>query len=74
MFKRYDVSPAPVVLGLVLGRIMELSFRQAMLIDGVASFYTRPLTVIFLVLAVAAIITPIVQSYRAEKKLKQGGN
>jgi len=69
LFKRYEIPAAPVVLGLVLGRIMELSFRQAMLIGGAASFYTRPLTIIFLALAVAAVVTPIVQGRRQEKRL-----
>ena len=74
LFKRYNIPVAPVVLGLVLGRIMELSFRQALMIGGPASFYTRPLTLIFLVLGVAAVITPIVQERRAEKKAAKASN
>ena len=68
LFKRYNYPAAPVVLGLVLGRIMEMSFRQALMIGGTASFYTRPLTVIFLVLAVLAVITPFIQEHRANKR------
>jgi len=70
LFKRYGYPVAPVVLGLVLGRIMELNFRQALMIGGSASFYTRPLTLIFLVLAVLSVIVPIYQGYKAEKKAK----
>jgi len=71
LFKRYNIPVAPVVLGVVLGRIMEMSFRQALMIGGAASFYTRPLTLIFLLLAVASVIVPIVQERRKGKKLKQ---
>jgi len=68
LFKRYNYPVAPVVLGVVLGRIMEMNFRQALMIGGASSFYTRPLTVIFLVLAVLSVIVPIVQERRARKK------
>jgi len=68
LFKRYGIPAAPVVLGVVLGRIMEMSFRQAMMIGGTASFYTRPLTLIFLTLAILSVFVPIVQGRKAEKK------
>ena len=68
LFKRYNYPVAPVVLGVVLGRIMELSFRQALMIGGAASFYTRPLTVIFLVIAALSVLAPIIQERRAAKK------
>jgi len=68
LFKRYGYPVAPVVLGLVLGRIMEMNFRQALMIGGSASFYTRPLTLIFLVLAVLSVIVPIYQERKAERK------
>ena len=67
MFKRYNIPVAPVVLGVVLGRVMEMSFRQAMLVGGMASF-TRPLTMIFLILAVLSIGVPIYQARKAEKR------
>jgi len=70
LFKRYGIPVAPVVLGLVLGRIMEMNFRQALMVGGAASFL-RPFTLVFLLLAVAAIIVPIVQGRIKEKKLKQ---
>jgi len=70
MFKRFGYPVAPVVLGVVLGRIMEMNFRRAIMRDGAASFYTRPLALIFLLLAVAAIVYPFIQQYRAERKAR----
>jgi putative tricarboxylic transport membrane protein len=71
LFKRFGIPVAPVVLGLVLGRIMEMNFRQALMVGGAASFYTRPFTLVCLVLAIASIITPIVQGRIKEKKMLQ---
>ena len=71
LFKRYGVPVAPVVLGLVLGRIMEMNFRQALLVGGAASFYTRPFTLIFLLLAAVSVLVPIIQERMREKKKKQ---
>jgi putative tricarboxylic transport membrane protein len=73
MFKRYQYPVAPVVLGVVLGRIMEMNFRRALMRDGIESFYTRPLTVIFLVLAILSICVPFIQEYRAEKRKASAG-
>jgi putative tricarboxylic transport membrane protein len=70
LLKRYGFPVAPVVLGIVLGDIMEKEFRKAMMRDGLSSFYTRPLTVIFLVLAVAAIAAPFIQERIARKRVK----
>ncbi|MCL2498790.1 MAG: tripartite tricarboxylate transporter permease [Defluviitaleaceae bacterium] len=70
IFKRFGYPVAPVVLGVVLGRIMEMNFRRAIMRDGAAGFYTRPLALIFLILAVAAIVYPFIQQYRAERKAK----
>ena len=68
LFKRFQYPVAPVVLGVVLGRIMEMNFRRAVLRDGIESFYTRPLTVLFLGLAIASIAAPFIQEHRAAKK------
>ena len=70
LLKRYGFPVAPVVLGVVLGRIMEMNLRQALMRDGLQSF-TRPLTLIFLSLAVIAIVVPFVQDHRKAKKAAQ---
>ena len=54
--KKYRYPAAPVVLGVVLGRLMELNFSQALMVGGAASFYTRPLTVILFAVSVAAVV------------------
>jgi len=71
LFKRYGFPASPVVLGLVLGRIAEMNYRQALMIGGFASFYTRPLTVILFALSIASVAVPVIQKRRAENRAKQ---
>jgi putative tricarboxylic transport membrane protein len=68
IFRRYGYPSAPVVLGIVLGSLAELSFRQALIIGGVESFYERPLTIIMLTIALAAVVLPIVKKRIQDKK------
>jgi len=73
IFRRYEFPSAPIVLGIVLGNLAELSFRQALMIGGVESFYQRPLTLIMLALAIAAVVYPIIKKRINDKKLKTVG-
>lgn len=68
LMKRYGFPVAPVVLGIVLGRLMELNFSQALMVGGVASFYTRPLTLILLAISIVAVLYPIISEKRKAKK------
>ena len=68
LLKKYHYPAAPVVLGVVLGRLMELNFSQALMVGGPASFYTRPLTLILFAITLAAIAYPIISERRAAKK------
>lgn len=55
-----DFPLAPVVLGLVLGPMLERSFRQSLIVsDGDASiFVSHPISAILLLLAVMSLIGP----------------
>ena len=61
--KRYAYSPAALILGIVLGRLMEESFRRTLLIaDGdVSVFFTRPLSLSILAFAVFSIAWPVLR-------------
>ena len=56
----YGFPISPVVLGVILGPMMETQFRRALLLgDGdISIFVTRPLTATLLGLAVAALLLP----------------
>jgi putative tricarboxylic transport membrane protein len=58
--KRADIPASPVILGMVLGKQMEEKFRQSMVIsDGSLSiFFSRPIALALLALAVISITNP----------------
>jgi putative tricarboxylic transport membrane protein len=58
--RRYDFPIAPVILGVILGPLMETQGRRALVGSGgdVGVFVGRPLTVVLLVVAIAALVVP----------------
>ena len=59
-FKKADIPAAPVILGMVLGKMMEEKMRQSLIIsDGsFGIFFTRPIALFFLVVAFVSITNP----------------
>ncbi len=68
LMKKYQYPVAPVVLGIVLGKLIESNFCRALAIDGIASFYTRPLTVVLLVLSLLAVVLPLIQGKKKRQR------
>ncbi|MBS1218416.1 MAG: tctA6 [Proteobacteria bacterium] len=62
VFDKVDIPVAPLVLSLVLGGMMEQSFRQAMTISGgdTSVFYGSVITVTLLVMAVISVLLPFI--------------
>ncbi len=62
IFEKVDIPVAPLVLSLVLGGIMEQSFRQAMTISGAdpAIFVKSGISVTLIMLSVISIVLPLV--------------
>jgi len=60
VFRKLDCEPAPLLLGLVLGKLMEEYLRRAMTISrgDWSVFVTRPLSATLL--AIAAVLLVIV--------------
>ncbi|MHB9098493.1 MAG: tripartite tricarboxylate transporter permease [Syntrophales bacterium] len=61
--KKLKYPIVPLVLAMVLGRLAENSFRQALEISAgsYAIFYTKPITLIFLLTAVLAYCSPLIR-------------
>ncbi|OIJ13844.1 C4-dicarboxylate ABC transporter permease [Anaerobacillus arseniciselenatis] len=68
MLRKYGFPLAPIVLALILGPKAEQSFSQSMLIsqNDWTIFFTRPISVTFLVLAIITFITPFILDRRAK--------
>jgi putative tricarboxylic transport membrane protein len=58
--RRYDFPVGPVVLGVILGPLLEAQFRRALQISqgDMTVFLTRPVSAVILLAAVAAIALP----------------
>ena len=71
VFKKLDCEPAPLLLGFVLGKLMEEYLRRAMTISrgDWTVFFTRPLSLTMLLMAAALIVIvflPAIAKKRAE--------
>jgi putative tricarboxylic transport membrane protein len=60
VMEKLDYSPAPLVLALVLGPVMERTFRESMMISrgDLGSFVTRPISGTILAIGVLVLIVP----------------
>jgi putative tricarboxylic transport membrane protein len=67
VFKRYDYPPAPIVLGLVLGPLIERSLRQAMVLSNgeFGIFFTRPISAGLMIVTLALLLAPFL--YRGRR-------
>jgi putative tricarboxylic transport membrane protein len=62
ILKRYGYPPAPVVLGIVLGKLIEYSFRRGVIMGGYSVFYTDTLAFIVLLLAMLSFSYPLIRA------------
>ena len=62
--RRFDFPVAPVILGVILGPLMEAQFRRTLLVsDGdFGAFLERPFAVALFVLAILALVVPVAVS------------
>jgi putative tricarboxylic transport membrane protein len=58
--RRFDFPVAPVILGVILGPLMEAQFRRTLLVsdNDFGAFLERPFAVVLLLLSLAALIVP----------------
>lgn len=70
LFKRLECEPAPLILGYVLGMLMEEYLRRAMLISGGdwSVFVTSPLSLTLLLIAAAALVMVAVPAIRTRRE------
>jgi putative tricarboxylic transport membrane protein len=61
LMKKFQFEPAPLVLALVLGPMLEDNLRQSLLISGgsFATFFNRPLSAFFLIVSLAILSLPL---------------
>jgi putative tricarboxylic transport membrane protein len=67
---KLDCPPAPLILGFVLGPLMEENLRRALLISrgDPTVFFTRPISLGFMVAAALILVTMILPAIRKKKE------
>jgi putative tricarboxylic transport membrane protein len=67
---KLGLEPAPMLLGFVLGRLMEEKLRQALaLSDGsFMTFVERPISAVLLLLAVAVLVIAVLPTVRKTRE------
>ena len=70
LFIKLDCEPAPLLLGFVLGPMMEDNLRRAMLLSrgNPAVFVTRPLSLALLLTALALLIVVVLPAVRKKRE------
>jgi len=63
LMKKLHYPVVPLILALVLGKLAENSLRQAMTLSGGSMwiFFKRPISAVFISLAILAYLFPLVQ-------------
>lgn len=70
--RRMDFQLVPILLGIVLGPLAEKNFRRALVLsDGSLSiFFTRPISCLFIVIAVISVLQFAWRNHKAKMKNK----
>ncbi len=68
LLKRNGYPMAPIVLGMVLGKLAEVNFRRAVIMGGYGIFFTRPASLLLLLIAAASFVFPFWQAYKDKRK------
>ena len=70
ILSKVDVPPAPFVLANVLGGMLETNLRRSLMTDpDWTLFFTRPGSLMFLLLALGSIIFSIYQETKMRRKM-----
>jgi TctA family transporter len=69
-FRKLDCEPAPLLLGLVLGPMLEENFRRAMVLSNGdwSVFVQRPISLGFLLLAAALLLAVALPNIRRSRE------
>ncbi len=61
--KQVDLPAAPIIMGVILGPLIETHFRRALIISNgnYATFFTHPVSAVFLCAAIMAILYPLIR-------------
>lgn len=70
LMKRFKFPIPPLTIGLVLGTLMESNLRRSLLLSGgsFSIFFTRPISLLILIISFVSLFFPMIRSALAKKK------
>jgi putative tricarboxylic transport membrane protein len=73
VFKYFSIPTTPLIIGVILGGMTERNLRQALMQSGGSwsIFFTRPLSLIFLIVAVISIVMTLRKKHIEETNFKK---
>jgi putative tricarboxylic transport membrane protein len=73
-FMKFRFGVAPVVLGIILGPILESNFRRAMhqFKGDWTVFFQRPISLVFLLAALLGALWPVIHNHLQKKNMSEG--
>jgi putative tricarboxylic transport membrane protein len=75
LLSKAGVPLSPLILGIILGHTFEIQLFRALELDhNWTTFFTRPISAVFFLIALLSILFSIRQSRKINQKLKEDGN
>ena len=73
MLRLFDYPMAPMILGFILGGMMETNLRRALRVnEGSLSFlWERPITAVIMVITILLLILPVIRAWRRRRQTAQ---
>lgn len=68
LFRKMNVPLGPIILGLLLGEMAESNFRRAISLGGYGLFFTKPISLILILLAVFTLGSAVVKQIKEKNK------
>lgn len=72
IFGQFEIPAPPILLGLILGQTVESNMRRALMLSSgsYGIFFEKPISCVFIALAVFSVAFTLIRDIRAEKKSK----
>jgi putative tricarboxylic transport membrane protein len=70
LLRKYRFEPAPLVLALILGPMLEVNFRQSLILShgDLSIFFQRPIAAVLLVVSMVLLAYPILQDIKKQRR------
>lgn len=69
LLEKVEIPTSPIVLALILGPMAESNLRRSLVMaeGNYLTFFTRPFSALFLILAIITLVTPMIKNIKSKK-------